>query len=214
MARGHSFFAAFSVCLLVGLQTLPGLAQQSDFTNGVKLYQDGDYQGAATALEAATAADANLEAAWYYLGVSRFRLADYPGSLAALQKALELAPNRPGTRLLVGEIYESQNAYSEAIRVYQDELRYRHGKDILPVMAALGRSLYFAGRPNDAIAQLRKVNAEDPHYVEALYYTGLAYAAIGNQTQALKTYGQAAEVLDEYWLLSRRLIRLRSWRTC
>ncbi|MEI6501471.1 MAG: tetratricopeptide repeat protein, partial [Armatimonadota bacterium] len=209
MAKGHSYTAAFIVCLLLGLQAHAVVAQESDFNSGVKLYQEGEYQQAATALEAATAADATLESAWYYLGLSRYKLQDYPGSLAALQKALELSPNRPGTRLMVGQIYESQNAYTEAIGVYQDELRFRRGKDILPVTNALGRAQYLAGAYNDAISRLSKAVAEDPHAVESIYYLGLSYAALGNHTQALKLFADASAVLDEWWQLKRRLTRLK-----
>lgn len=209
MARGHSFFAALIACLLIGLQAHPGVAQQSDFTNGVRLYQEGEYQNAAQALETATTADPSLESAWYYLGLARYKLRDYPGSLAALQKALELCPSRPGTRLLIGQIYESQQAYNEAIQVYQDELRFRRGKDILPVMNALGRANYLYGHYDAAIEILQKVVSEDQHYVEALYHLGLANAAMANHRAALKWYGQANDVLDEWWQNVRRLARLR-----
>ena len=209
MARGHSFFAALIACLVIGLQAHAGFAQQTDFTDGVRLYHEGEYQNAAKALETASTADPSLEPAWYYLGLTRYKLRDYPGSLAALQKALELSPNRPGTRLMIGQIYESQQAYSEAVQVYQDELRYRRGKDILPVMNALGRATYLAGQYNAAIAQLEKVVTDDKHYVESLYYLGLANASVGNHVAAIKWYSDASTVLDEWWQLVRRLARLR-----
>lgn len=210
MAKGHAFsWAIICVCLLLGLQASPSFSQQTDFTNGVRLYQSGEYQSAAEALEAATTADPNLESAWYYLGLSRMKLADLEGALAAFQKAVELAPNRPGTRLMVGQIYESQNAYPEAIRVYQDELRYRAGRDTLPVMNSLGRVQYLAGRYSDAIALLEKVISADPNYAESLYYLGLSLAAIGNHTQALSHLTDAATIMDEWRTLVRRVARLR-----
>lgn len=213
MARGHSTIAALIVCLLAGLQAIPGVTQQDDFTNGVRLFQDGSYQDAAKSLEAATAADATQEAAWYYLGLTRFQLRDYPGSLAALQKALELNPGRAGTRLTIGQIYESQNAYPEAVQVYQDELRYRKGRDVQPVQAALGRACYLAGRQEDAVKALERVVASNERYIEALYYLGLAYAAEGNHRQALKQYDAASTVLVEWRDLVARLARLRQAQT-
>ncbi|MEN6303720.1 MAG: tetratricopeptide repeat protein, partial [Armatimonadia bacterium] len=217
MARGHAVSRAIIFCLpllLLGLQ--PSLshaqqtdAQQTEFTNGVRNYQDGQYQEAAKALEAATAADPNHESAWYFLGLTRMKLLDYEGALAAFQKAVDLAPTRPGTRLMVGQIYESQNAYAQAIPVYQDELRYRRGKDILPVMNALGRSFYRAGRYTEAIAQLQRVISEDPRAVEAQYYTGLSYAALGNYVEAVKHYQIALDTLAEWRGLVRTVARLR-----
>lgn len=210
MARGHSFFAALiAACLVLGLQAHFGFAQQSDFTNGVRLYQEGEYQKAGQALETATAADPSLESAWYYLGLTRYKLRDYPGSLAALQKALELCPGRSGTRLVIGQIYESQQAYNEAIQVYQEEMRFRRGKDIVPVMNALGRANYLYGRYDAAISQFQKVTIEDPNFVEALYYLGLSNAAMGNHVMAQKWYAQASQVLDQWWSLMKRSARLR-----
>lgn len=209
MAKGHCCFAVLTISLLAALQVFPATAQQSDFTNGVRLYQEGEYQEAAQALETATKADPALEAAWYYLGLTRFKLADYPGSLAALQKALELAPSRPGTRLMIGQIYESQNAFNEAIAVYQDEVRYRRGRDILPVTKAIGRALYRAGRYSEAMATLQKVISDDPNDVESIYFLGLTHAALGNHTRALIHFANASRIMDEWWGLSRRLTRLR-----
>lgn len=211
MARGHHAFswAIICVCLLLSLQASLCSAQQTEFTNGVRLYQEGEYQSAAQALEAATTTDPSLESAWYYLGLARMKLSDFEGALAAFQKAVELAPNRPGTRLMVGQIYESQNAYAEAIRVYQDELRYRRGKDILPVMNSLGRVMYLAGRYQDAANLLDKVVSEDPNYVESLHYLGLSLAALGNHTQALKHFDSASTIMEEWRTLVRRVARLR-----
>ncbi len=213
MARGRSLIHATFLCLVCCLLSPLVWAQLDDFNNGVKQYDEGQYQDAATSFEAATTAQADFESAWYYLGLSRLKLSDYEGALTAFQKAVELAPTRPGTRLMVGQIYESQQAYTEAVKVYQDELRYRRGKDILPVLSALGRALYQAGRQAEAIATLEKVVAEDAQYVEALYYLGLSHAAAGRHTQAVKYYDLANTVLDEWNSLVVRLSRLRQLQT-
>lgn len=211
MARGHCCAWAIILCLLVILQVHICTAQQTDFTNGVRLYQSGEYQNAVKSLEAAVAADATLEPAWYYLGLSRFNLQppDYESALAAFQKAADLNPTRPGIRLMVGQIYESQGAFTEAIKVYQDELRSRSGKDVTPVQEALGRTLFNAGRLNDANAQLIKVTNKDPHNVEALYYEGLIQAAQGNHRAALQRYEAASKAMDDWRGLVTRLARLK-----
>jgi len=209
MARGRSLIHAAFLCLWCCALAPALWAQVDDFNNAVKQYDEGQYQEAAKSFEAATTAQPDFESAWYYLGLAKFKLNDYEGALAAFQKAVELAPTRPGTRLMVGQIYESQKAYAEAIKVYQDELRYRRGKDVLPVMDALGRALYLAGRAEEAIATLQRVVTENPRYVEALYYLGLSQAARKNHVQAVKYYEQAGKVLDEWAALVVRLSRLR-----
>lgn len=214
MARGRGLSHRIILCLVSCLLPVALLYAQADnFTEGVRQYQAGEYQQAATAFEQATAANPDFESAWYYLGLVRLKLQDYESALAAFQKAVDLAPARPGTRLLVGQIYESQSAFDEAIKVYQDELRYRRGKDILGVLNALGRATYRAGRYPEAMAILERVISEDPKYVESLYYLGLCHAARGNDTQAVKYYDIAGTVLSDWHKLVVRLGRLRQLQT-
>jgi tetratricopeptide (TPR) repeat protein len=213
MARGRSLIHATFLCLWCCLLGPALWAQLDDFNNGVKQYDEGQYEDATKSFEAATTAKPDFESAWYYLGLCRLKQNNPEGALEAFQRAVELAPTRPGTRLMVGQIYESQQAYAEAIKVYQDELRYRRGKDILPVLNALGRALHLAGRSDDAIASLGKVIAEDPRYVEALYYLALSHAAANRHTQAVKYFDQANTILDEWNGLVVRLSRLRQLQT-
>ena len=211
MARGRTPIHHVILCLFACLLPLAlAQAQEDRFTEGVRQYQDGQYQEAAKAFEEATTANPDFESAWYYLGVCRLKLLDYEGALAAFQKAVDLAPARPGTRLMVGQIYESQHVYDEAVKVYQDELRYRRGKDILPVLNALGRASYYAGQYPEAIATLEKVVTEDDKYVEAFYTLGLAQAARKNDTQAVKYFDTAGTTLEEWRRLVTRLARLRT----
>lgn len=195
--------AAWLMGSLLNAQTV------TDFTTGVKLYQDGEYQAAAKALEAATTANPKLEAGWHYLGLSRLKLKQFEPALDAFQKAVDLAPGRPGTRLYVGQVYETQGAYPQAIGVYQEELRYRRGKDVLPVQAALGRAQYLAGRHDQAVQQLQRVVLDNARYVDALYYLGLSEMELKRFDAALKHLLQAREVLDEWRGLVRRLARLK-----
>jgi len=213
MARGRSLIHATFLCLLCCTLSPLAWAQLDDFNNGVKQYDEGQYQDAAKSFEAATTAQPDFESAWYYLGLSQLKQNDYEGALAAFQKAVELAPTRPGTRLMVGQIYESQQAFTEAIKVYQDELRYRRGRDVLPVLNALGRALYEAGRHDEAIAALERVMVEDSRYVEALYYLALSHAARDRHTQALTYFDQANAILEEWNGLVVRLSRLRQLQT-
>jgi tetratricopeptide (TPR) repeat protein len=214
MARGRNPVRFMILCLLFCLLPVALVhAQEDRFTEGVRQYQDGQYQSAATAFEEATTANPNFESAWYYLGVVRLKLQDYEGALEAFQKAVDLAPARAGTRLMVGQIYESQSAFTEAVKVYEDELRYRHGKDSLPVLNSLGRSQYRAGSYEAAIVTLSRTVAEDPKYVEALYYLGLSHAARDNNAQAVKYYEQAGTVLEQWRKLVTRLARLRTLQT-
>jgi tetratricopeptide (TPR) repeat protein len=204
MARSCSLFGLV-LCLLVGLPLSQVYAQTSDdFTKGVRLLQDGEYSDAAKALEAATQANPKEESAWYFLGMARYELDDYPGALAAFEESIALAPTRPGTRLMVGKLYETTGAYDQAVQVYQDELRFRRGKDTLSVLCAIGRSLYLGGRVADAITPLQKVVSENPRYVEAVYYLGLSEHARKKDEVAVAYLKAALETMDEWRVEGRR----------
>ncbi len=204
MARSCRCFGLV-LCLLIGLPLSQVCAQTSDdFTTGVRQYQDGEYNAAVRSLEAATQADATLESAWYFLGMAKYKLQDYPGALAAFEESLALAPTRPGTRLMIGQLYETTGAYDQAVQVYQDEVRFRRGKDVLPVFTAIGRSLYLAGRYADALVPLEKVAAEEPKYVEAIYYLGMSLHALGRYETAVEYYQIALSTMDEWRTEARR----------
>jgi tetratricopeptide (TPR) repeat protein len=213
MARSCRCFGLVA-CLLLGVPLLQAAAQQTnDFTDGVRLYNDGEYTNAATALGKATQATPNLEPAWYYLGMAKFRLGDYPGALAALEQARGLAGARPGTRLVVGQLYETQAAYDQAVQVYQEELRLRHGTDVVPVLAAIGRASYLGGQADSAIAALQKVTTENPRHVEALYYLGLAEHSRGRYERAAKAFESALRTMEEWQTVKRQRDRLTAEST-
>ncbi|HEY3396477.1 MAG TPA: tetratricopeptide repeat protein [Armatimonadota bacterium] len=172
----------------------------------------GHYEEAATQLAQAVQASPNNEPAWYSLGVARFKSdpPDYPGALEALRAALKLAPNRPGTRLYIGRIYESQGAFAEAIAIYEEELSHSVGADKVEAQVALGRADYRAGRPQAARDILLPAVTAEPKYVEGLYWLGLSYTALRDYPNAVKTFRQAQDVLRDYSDLQASLHRLKS----
>ncbi len=210
MSRGLGTFVL--ITFVCGMAIIPAaiFAQEgASFTQGVRQFEDGDYQSAIQTLEQVTQANPEMESAWYYLGLAAMKTGDYRKSLEAFQRAVEISPSRPGTRLFVGEIYESQGAFTEAIHVYQEEVRLRRGKDVWPVLSALGRAYYYNNDPVSAVATLSRVLRNDNKQVEALYYTGLAQMQLGDINLAVRHFRLGLEVLDEWRTLNRRLSRLR-----
>ncbi len=193
-------------CVLAGLFSCGIAAAQeinSDFTEGVRLFQERSYNAAIRKLEAVVEAEPENEAAWYYLGVARYEQDEPQEALEALQKAYELRPGRPGTQLHVGMIYEQLGAYGEAIRAYQTELRNRRLKNLAEVFMALGRANYFSGRYFDANENLTEAIDHDENYVEAYFYRGLAKFMREEYDPALKDFTLATDIIDE-WDRKRR----------
>lgn len=197
--------------LLAGLILCAAAVAQDvdrDFAEAVRLFQERSYPAAISKLESVTAASPENEAAWYYLGVARFRTGDLQQALEALQQAQQLRSGRPGTCLYIGQIYEKLGAFDEAIRAYQDELRNREFKNLAEVYNALGRVYYLAGRYSDALDATTKALDHNANYVEALYYRGLTYHQLEQYEKALDDFDRAEEILDEWDRLARRLDRL------
>ncbi len=176
-----------------------------DFTQAMKLFEEVSYSQAISKLEAIVQATPDREPAWYYLGVAKLRTGDYQGALEALLKAADLRTGRPGIYLHIGEIYEAQGAYEEAIRAYQDELRHRERENVAEAFNAIGRVYYYAGRYKDALESLEQAVADDENYVEAIFNRGRCEYQLANYKRALKHFTRASNTLKEYDRLEARL---------
>ncbi len=208
-SRARGLIAVYG--LLAGLMLCSMAVAQdvdSDFAEAITLFQERSYPAAVRKLESVTAAAPDNEAAWYYLGVARFRTGELETALEALQQAQELRPGRPGTSLYIGQIYELLGAFDEAVRAYQDELRNRQFTNLAEVYNALGRVYYYAGRYFDAIEATTDALTHYPNYVEAYFHRALAYYQRKDYDRALDDFGRAVEIVDEWDRLARRLDRL------
>jgi len=214
--RCCAFPAAWLVLLVLltavgaSQETTPAISQH--FIDGVKLVQDQNYQDALKELQAAVTDDPKLEPAWHYIGVCQFNLGNNQEAVAALERAIELRPDRPETRLYIGRIYESLGAYDEAIGVYQEELRIRIGKDTADAQNALARGYYLAGKYREAMEAAYQTTLRDKRYVEALYTWGRAADAAGDYDLALKKLESARDILMDWTDLQLRLQRLTQER--
>ncbi len=200
-----------ALLVVIGLAAVPvccwAQAGGRGFSDGVQLFEDGQYERAISTLGAVVKANPGLESAWYYLGRAHLRMPtpDLKAALDAFQHAVEINPQRPGIRLHVGEIYEMQGAYEEAVQVYEEELRLRRGRDLAEVQMALGRVRYLKGDYSRAIERLRDLARLEPLHVECLYYLGLAETAIGQYADAVEHFKRASELCREYQSLHNRL---------
>src|ERR1035437_6384059 len=146
----------------------------SDFVTGMKALDTGTaagYTRAITSLQKVVAAEPGNEPAWFNLGVAKFSASppDLPGALDAFRQALNLAPDRPGTRLYIGRIYEEQGAFDEAIAIFSEEARRTTGASQAEAQVALARTYLKAGAPEHARDTAKLALTTETKYVEALY---------------------------------------------
>jgi tetratricopeptide (TPR) repeat protein len=207
---------AIIVAIVTLLAALPLAAQEqsgeSSYVQGLAALDQGEYDTAVKLLAQTVQANPTNEPAWFNLGVARFKEKppDYPGAMVAFRKALTLVADRPGTRLYIGRIYEAQEAYAEAIQVYQDEVIRSTGAAKDDAEVALGRVEYKAGDRASAVIHLQLAVAAEPKYVEGLYWLGLAQTKLQQDDAAIKTFLQAKAVLQDYADLKAGLSRMKA----
>ncbi len=121
---------------------------------------------------------------------------DWPGAEREFRRALELNPSDANAHLFYSNSYLSAFArHEEAIR----EMRAAAALDplSLPIQSFLGRTLVWARRYPEALAQFQKVNQLDPNFAinhertaHALEYVGRFDAAIEEDTKARMLDGE------------------------
>ena len=206
---------ALVVAFVTLLLALPLAAQEdsgaSPYVQGLAAIDQEKYSDAVKLLAQVVQQDATNEPAWFNLGIARFKSKppDLPGALDAFRKALALAANRAGTRLYIGRIYEQQGAFAEAITMYEDEVTRTSGNNKNDAEVALGRVEYKAGESENAALHLKLAVADEPKYVEGLYWLGLAQTALEQYPEAVKTFRSAKNVLQDYADLKAGLGRMK-----
>jgi tetratricopeptide (TPR) repeat protein len=206
-------FAAAIVALLA-VRPLAADDQTADpYIDGLAAMDQADYDTAAKDLAQAVQQNPNNEPAWYNLGVARFneKPPDYAGAHEAFVKALALVADRPGTRLYLGRIYEygAPEDYADAIKQYEDESARCTGAAKDTALVALGRVEYKLDQSATAVLHLQLATTAEPHYVEGLYYLGLAQTALKQYDAAIKTFHQAKQVLEDYADMKAGLSRMK-----
>ena len=78
------------LCLLVACNTDPKAASRKYVTNGNKYFNRGKYKEASIMYRRALAKDARYGEAWYRLGLTDLRLANYPDAIRSFSRAHEL----------------------------------------------------------------------------------------------------------------------------
>lgn len=228
MTRAHYLVVAAMAALSFLLPGASAIAQQEadHFVAGVEKFQRGEYDQAIADLQRAVEQQPEWAAAWYYLGVAQFKVVhqnlagitdtaarDYSPAQRSLTRAMELAPSRPGVRMYLGRILEDRRAFEDAKRLYREELALRRLVERSDVFTSLGRISYLAGDYDDALSVLRRVLADEPRYVEALYYVGLSHLARKDYDEALKSLTQCQKFLTDWMDRVYHLLRIHYQET-
>lgn len=178
------------------------LASQSANVEGVRLYQQGNYQMASDRFQRAIAQDPkspegyyNLAAALHKTGTLYNRPADLQQAETLYNQSLERAPNHAECHRALAVLLTETGRQEEAFRLMNNWAAAS------PQLAApkveLARLLEEVGQPEQAKAQLVNALTVEPHNARALTALGRLRDQSGERDQALANY-QRSLALNRY----------------
>ncbi|NNE82948.1 MAG: tetratricopeptide repeat protein [Alphaproteobacteria bacterium] len=179
------------------------LEAYQQLARGLRLYRRFTKDGNAEArqlFEEAVESDPEYALAWYLLGWTHQVLAvrgwtDDPAQATALaleltHKALAIDPSGGAPYMLLADISAREGRYDEAITYSEKAVALLPSNAI--AVAALGRILIFAGRPEEALAPMQIVKRFNPITPPNLSRTeGLAYHSLGRYDEAITALERA-----------------------
>jgi tetratricopeptide (TPR) repeat protein len=185
----------------IGLQTIAAALDQQHPLADVR--QRGEQQMEAIYQQSVTTGQdqhflRNLAAIYHNIGLSHAVHGDYQAAERVMTRTLQIHPNRPNTRRILGRTYlqwaatlEDQGQEASARSAYQRALTL----DSLHVEAhlGLGHNFYRTGLWNQASAQYRKVLQIEQNS-HAWFGLGLSELAVGDAAQGRRTLLQALAV--------------------
>ncbi len=144
------------------------------------------------AAEQAIRLDGQLAEAHSALGFVRFRLDwNWAAAEASLKQACALNPGHAPAHHRFALLLSALGRHDEALRA----IRTAHELDPLSLIigTAYGRTLHFARRYHEAIAQFRRTLDMDDTFVQAHFDLGLSYAQAGRHNDAIVEFERHLE---------------------
>jgi tetratricopeptide (TPR) repeat protein len=111
-----------------------------------------------------------------------------------MRAALEIKPDYPYARLMLGSLYRLTGKELEAVGEFEEALRLAE-LEKRPTVAR-GKILYVLGRYPEAIDALIEQMNRQPGNTGLFLPLGLSYEAAGQTEQAISTYERALKMVD------------------
>lgn len=193
-------WAAIDVCLcLLTAGGCSNMASQAANVEGVRLYQQGNYQQASDRFQQAITQNPtspegyyNLAAALHKTGTLYNRPADLQQAEVLYNQCLERDPNHAECHRGLAVLLAETNRQPEAFRLLNN---WASASPNLPdPKIELARLLEESGQVDQAKSQLVDALTVDPHNARALTALGRLRDQAGNYTQALADYQRSLQV--------------------
>ncbi|MGB8427312.1 MAG: tetratricopeptide repeat protein [Desulfobacterales bacterium] len=176
-----------------------GSLANNALSRGIDLYMRKDYKGAVKefqrAIGLAPNATNSADAA-SYMADAYTALDDSKGAIKSLKTALRLNPYRDDINIKLGNLYFSEEHYSEATAEYEKAVKLNPSAENI---YALGQAYMNTERYSDADAQFNKVLRMTPREPNGNFGLGLNYSRQGRHEDAIGQFEQALRLDDKFY---------------
>ena len=157
------FFLAVLPCLLtLGCRAPRGATAEQEVAHAGRLYDKGDYAGAAAGYEQAARLDSGSLPARIGLGSSLLALQRYDEARQAYEEAARLHPEDPWPYFGLGQVETLTGRPEQALAAYREFARRKPGDP--NAQGRIGRALHALGRFPEAVLAFERAEAIDPRY--------------------------------------------------
>lgn len=155
------------------------------------LIGEGKFGEASSDLRPVVTAQPNHPTAHYFLGLAEYRLGNLQQARAALQKAVEVAPEFLPAATLLALVHVDRREYEAALEVTRQGAARRTATAELAVVRAA--ALMGLGRIPEARTLLEQVVEVAPGYARAYEELGRCHLLLGDADKALEAFAAALE---------------------
>jgi len=197
--------------LMSSCSVIPGFgpSAQSEFEQGLALYNQGRYQQAAERFQKATELDPNFGRAYLYLGRAYIGLRSWSLALTALRRAYQLVPDETKSEavsilidalfgygrsaLASGDFISAIDAFREILGLRTNSAEAR--SDLVRALVGHGGALLAKGSVTQAISAYSEAVKLAPNHFDALFGLAKAFFRSGDYLKALQN-AESAMRLD------------------
>jgi tetratricopeptide (TPR) repeat protein len=150
------------LCLTLGCRAARRATVEQEVAHAGRLYDQGDYAGAAAGYERAARLDPGSLPAQIGLGSSLLALERHDEARQAYAAAARLHPEDPWPYYGLGQVETATGRTEEALAAYREFARIQPGD--ANAQGRIGRALHALGRFPEAVLAFERAEAIDPRY--------------------------------------------------
>lgn len=179
---------------------------------GMARFQRGDLNGAVADLQTSLQTGQSL-LAYYFLGLSYYRLDKLELALNQFQKMVDLQPDSSKARLMVAATLLKQQRTDDAVMEAKRTLQL--DPENAAAYSLLGNALMSQGKLDEAMTAFDRATELDPGLIDARLKKGLFHASKGELPEAeeeiVAALDAAPEILDTRLLLATHYLRQKNF---